>query len=334
MKKNDTIQLVGGARLATGGLHLGHWFGNIVPRLDFPEDTEYWFVVKDTEPLIWDDPKAKQNALLDICSDVLSVPFSSSLRITTASAIISCCYNLYCHVLDHVTFNGLISAHFNKKAFRGNDDSPSLKNFLFPIDEAVVLLALQANYLVSNDDNQRMICFSRDLTRRINRTSPSLNFPIPELHHNKQAGRLLGFDYRRMCKAHNNTIGLTQDIDTLRASVRKVISMRTFFTKYPDELEKYKNSAHKYFFPDHYLPFIYLRHLANHMLQPADLTLLSIPENQVKLEDLLLNKLDLLISPFRRRKTELLQSPDIIYARLAEDAVRAREIIFTSEQAF
>lgn len=321
------IRIVGGARLATGGIHLGHYVGNFLSMLDFDSPKQYIFVIKDTEPVLWPSNEVKGNTLLDMISDVLSLPFSDSILVTTSSRILSSCYSINSIILDIVSFNALVTAHFKKKDLRDQAAVTSVKNFLFPIDEATTLLALRAGYFASNDDNLRIVRFSRDIARKFNAVVHTEFFPLPELKHHKLVPRLAGADYRRMCKAHKNTIRISEDPQVLYERIRQLISWKTYFSINSVALEAYRVDGSKFIFPQDYLPFLYWRIFSDSELTPEDMALYSKVENREKLCQELFERMDDRLQSIRVKKAHLLERQSTVWKRLEEDSEVVRQNI-------
>ncbi len=318
------MRLTGGARLAGGGLHLGHLVGALLPMLDFSGSYEYTFVIKDTEPLSW-KMKAESNAtkpgvLFDMLTDVLSLPFSERIRITTTSRILRHCFHLYSLLLDLVTFNTLVTTHFKKVEFRERALPVSVKNFLFPVDEVAILFALRTDYLVSNDDNLRVVRFARDIGRRLQRYEFGNQITLPELRHHRRTPRLLGFDYRRMCKAHQNTIGVSASSSLLAKQAAQLTSWKYFFSEYVDVLSAYQRDACNFSFPQQYLPFVYVDILTGKPVSEEAVAEYSQIQGREKLAAMLYSTLEELIGPIRERKSQLYADPGEVWERLDRDS--------------
>lgn len=318
-REEKTLCLVGGARLSPGGLHLGHLVGSFLPLLDFADPTEYFFVIKDTEPLVRHDPAVRQQLLIDTVADSLSVPFSDRIMVTTASDILLNSYYLYSHILDVVSYNSLVTAHFRKQQLREQQSQESIKNFLFPIDEAAVLLGLRADYFLSNDDNIRLVRFARDIVRKSKRRGVEAISNLPELRHHSKLSRLLGPGYDRMCKANKNTIRTTEPVAELRQKVHTLTSWKQYFERNADALADFKDSPSRFVFGENYLPFVYLNLFGPEQIDDDKKRYFSDISKRVELEELLFKILNELIDPMRQRKLNLITNKTMIYDRLESD---------------
>ena len=321
------FSLVGGARLSNGGIHLGHYVGNLLPIMDFAPPIQYIFVIKDTEPLLWPSNESKKITMFDMVSDLLSLPISDSILITTSSTILRNSYFLQAIILDIVSFNTLITTHFKKNELRNQITSTSLKNFLFPVDEVATLLSLKANYFVSNDDNLRIVRFSRDITRKINSLVSTDYFPLPQLRHHRLFPRLIGRNYVRMCKANNNTIRISDSSEMLFEKILQLASWKAYFSQHPLALEKYKESKSNFVFYEDYLPFTYWRIFGDDGLSSEDMLFYSKMENREKLCKDLFEIINSKLHIVRKNKKNLMNNQFLVWDRLEHDSDIVKQTI-------
>lgn len=321
------IRMLGGARLAKDGIHLGHYVGNFLPIFDFDSPKQYVFVIKDTEPIIWPSNELKKNTFLDMISDVLSLPFSDSILVTTSSVVLRNSYLLQAVVQDIVSFNTLITTHFKKHELRNQVTSTSLKNFLFPVDEAVTLLALKSNYFISNDDNLRMVRFGRDIARKINGLIKIDFFPLPQLKHHNLVPRLIGRNYKRMCKANNNTIRISDEPKILYEKIVQLASWKAYFSQNQIALNEYNLDKSNFVFREDYLPFIYWRIFSNNELKVEDMAFYSKMENRDKLCKDLFEIIDNKLQSIRLDKVRLMNNQSVLWNRVKRDSEIVQQII-------
>lgn len=321
------IKLLAGARLSPGGLHMGHYIGNFLPYHDFEGSKEYCFVIKDTEPILWASKKEKEKVLVGMASDVLSLPFSNSIKVTTTSRIHPHAYDLNSLLLDEISYSTLISTHFKKNDFRSGKTTQSVKNFLFPIDEVLTLLSLNTDFFVSNDDNKRIELFCRDVAKKLNKKLQMDAFKIVSLKSNKNVSRLLGCDYKRMCKANSNIIGFNEPENDLLSKLRTITSRRYFFNAYPEELEKSQEQVENYALPPHYLPFVLLSIFLDAQISEEERRIYSEANSRDLLVEHLFNAVNSHFKITRDKKAELLLDPNGIIRRIENDSLELGETI-------
>jgi tryptophanyl-tRNA synthetase len=324
---SDIVRLVSSIRLSSGGIHLGHYVGNLLPSQDFTLPKQYIFVIKDTEPVIWEKKEKKWEVLLDMVTDILAIPFADSILLTTSSSILSNSYLLYSVIQDIVTFNRLTNIHFKKDGFRKNEASNSIKNFLYPVDEAATLLALKPNYILANDDNLRSVRFISDIAKKINRLFDVELMPMPRIYHHKYISRLIGYDYRRMCKAHNNTIRVSDEPNVLMKKITQITSRNNYFAKNQKALEAFTLDEINFVFPDDYLPFVFWRVFSSYELSQQEKAYYSKVVNKSILNQKLYDLLDKQLEPIRKKKTFLYNNQSIVLDRLEHDAFEISKIV-------
>lgn len=341
MSDTNPARYISGVRLSPGGLHLGHLFGNVSPAETLPSNTEVIFCVKDTEPLISSLSDSGRGDLCAIVRDVLACLNNRKILITTASRLWAACPKLYSAFLDEVTVNGLIANHFKRELIRSEmktmesplpeSNSPKLKYLLFPFDEAMTLVSLRASGLLSNDDNVRFVKFAKRLAERGNSRAGANIFPMPELVHNRNAGRLLGVGYDRMCKALDNHLPLSSTAADVSRFVDKLSSMHAYFDKNPEELAKYDKQKDEYVFVPNYLPLAYLDYFGKEVARATGgLTVRDLKDFLESLKKVLWE----LLKEIQSKVSEMGVSDELAFARIENDSKMVARVASETENLF
>jgi tryptophanyl-tRNA synthetase len=250
-----------------------------------------------------------------MCAEIYASEAGDRIKILRASRVLEKIPEFQNVLNDSTNFSHVQTAHFKKTALREGGAGTSIRNFLFPLDEAAVLLSLSPHFFVSNDDNERIIRFVRDVARRVSKRYHH-EIELPDIYTNSRAGRLLGLDYHRMCKGNDNVIYLDDHLETLLAKCRKAASVRTLFNAFPDEMVKHKNDPQNYIYPEQYLPFYYLSYICDEDLDVSARMMYSIPEKRDELVVLLALAILEKTMAFRDRKRTLLLDEAAIQKRL------------------
>jgi len=256
---------VGGVRLGERGLHLGHYAGTFAAAAAHREERTLYYVIKDTEPLHWEDSTRKRAWIEVIAREAAAIaPDAVEVRCVLSSVLIPAAWAIAGAIYDHVNYSALVTAHFAKKAIRTGHYRGSVRNFLFPLDEAIILTFLRADSFYSNCDNERIIFFTREVQRALQQKCSALgDLPLTNLRHFPGLGYLPGADHRRMHTAAHNTLPVLSDDAEIGRFCRSAFSLSRFFDEFPDELERFKKGAGSgnYIPDDRFAPFALVRFL-------------------------------------------------------------------------
>lgn len=285
--------VVSGARVAKGGLHLGHFLGCFQPLIQKVKNVEnYIFVLND-------NPMQKNDFLIEMLLDLYSIKNAFNLKeihIVLESQLLDWCSSFY-NFLTQVTTLQTLTTTIPKDE---NNTIPlqSVWDFLFPIKQALFSFIFDAEYYFLNDDNLRFIKFASRLGRKVNNCSER-KIVIPQLITGR-IPRLLGYDYRKMSKSNENAIFISDQGDVLKAKVYKLFDRSKLFAV--DNNEKIKcESSNPYIYPDHFLPFVYLRAFSDIPTNEIERLKSSLLRNELR--DLLTNTLTELLSNIQNHRT-------------------------------
>lgn len=234
MKK---LLITSGARLSNKGLHLGHYLGCFTPLNNITEDYEFYFVINDVSNLKL-KTEDKEDSLVNMVGDILSIETPKNIRIFLQSDILKHQSDFYNNLQKITTFNQLIATHPHKKEIKTGTSQLTVLDYLFPLRDAVVYLSLETDFVLMNDDNARIIDFTRRIAQKINNLVNSSNGELLLKTPFLKTGfipRLLGSDYKKMCNGNNNAIYLTESPKNLKIKVEKL-----FNTKYLNTFLKEK----------------------------------------------------------------------------------------------
>jgi len=225
MKK---LILASGVRLSNKGLHLGHYLGCFTPLSNFTEDYDFYFIINDVSNLEL-NTKDKEDTLINMVEDILSIETPKNIRIFLQSDILKHQSDFYSKIQKITSFNQLIAANPHNKIIKTGKSQLSVLDYLFPIRDTVVYLSLETDIVLMNDDNSRIIDFSRRVSQKINNLmNMGNNHPKLKQPYLKTGfiPRLLGFDYRKMCNRNNNAIYLTESPEILKNKINKTVNTK------------------------------------------------------------------------------------------------------------
>lgn len=253
------MNVVSGARISSGGLHLGHFLGCIQPLLRNQSSIDnYVFVLNVCNGFI---DKAE---LLNMLSDLYAIKANYDLKnmhVLVDEPFLQQYSNLFSFLQTTTTLNELLHIY-------PQSQHDSIDDFLFPLKQAMTYYIFDAEKAFLNNDNIRFVEFASRLAKKVNKCS-KLELSCPKL----ETGfipRLHGYNYKKMCKHNNNSIYFSDSIIDIEKKIYKLFDMKQLFKKYPDELSNFNNNK-PYMLPDYYLPFEFLEAFSLKPLKDIDL---------------------------------------------------------------
>lgn len=244
--------VVSGARISSGGLHLGHFLGCIQPLITSKEKIEnYIFVLNSCDKIL------NKNTLVEMLLDLYAI--RNRYGLSNFHVIIDEEYLTEYDDLLKLLRNEVSLKELLKVYPRISDCSyidATVEDFLFPLKQAMSYYIFDADTVFLNNDNLRFVEFSAKIAKKINKSEKANILCCPKLITGKEP-RLLGYNYLKMCKKNNNSIFLSDDVNVLKKKIYKLFDMAQLFEKYPDELVNFKENI-PYMLPKSFLPFQYI----------------------------------------------------------------------------
>jgi tryptophanyl-tRNA synthetase len=210
----------------TGKLHLGHYLGSLINRVEAQETHECFFVIADLHTLTTQPEKHHitqiGHIIREMVLDYLAVgidPQKSTIFVQSAIP----------EVYELNTLLGMLSSVPRLEripSLKEMAEAANLKVIPFgllgyPVLMAADILLPRAHLVPVGTDNQANVEFAREIARRFNHMYGE-TFPIPE---SQLEGTLVGTDGQaKMSKSLDNAIFLCDDAPTVE---RKVMSMYT-----------------------------------------------------------------------------------------------------------
>lgn len=214
----------------TGKLHIGHYVGSLVTRLQLQEKYENNLVfVADMQALTdnFDDPLKVRTNTLEVCLDWLAVglkPERNTFFIQSLVPELTELTVLYMNLvsLGRLERNPTVKTEMKQKGF-GENGNPIPVGFLcYPISQAADITAFKANLIPTGEDQNPMIEQTNEIVRRFNNTyNCDVLVECRTLLSHTQ--RLPGIDGNaKMGKSMNNAIYLGEEADSLKEKVNRM----------------------------------------------------------------------------------------------------------------
>ncbi len=329
--EKDKIILTGDR--PTGRLHVGHYIGSLLRRVELQDSGEYkktFIMIADAQALtdnIENPEKVRQN-IIEVALDYISCgldPEKSTLLIQ--SQIPELC-ELTFYYMDLVTVarlqrNPTVKSEIQMRNF---ESSIPVGFFTYPVSQAADITAFKATTVPVGDDQLPMIEQTREIVHKFNTVyAPVLVEPAALLQENEARRRLPGTDGKaKMSKSLGNCIYLADTADEVRT---KIMSMYTdplhLQVSDPGHLEG--NTVFTYLDA-----FCRQEHFGRYLSDYANLDELKAHYQRgglgdVKVKRFLINIMQEILEPVRKRRKELEKDIPAIYEILKKGSEEARE---------
>ena len=216
----------------TGKLHIGHYIGSLVNRVNLQNTGLYnsYIMIADQQALTDNarNPEKIRNSLIEVALDYLSVgidPTKSTIFIQSQIPELS---ELTMHYLNLVTVSRLernptVKSELKEKNFNMSIPAGFL---IYPVSQAAGITAFKADIVPVGEDQLPMIEQTREIVRSFNSIYKENVLVEPKAILPKGGfGRLPGIDGKaKMSKSLNNAIYLSDEPDVIK---KKIMSMYT-----------------------------------------------------------------------------------------------------------
>ena len=305
----------------TGTPHLGNFVGSIRPSVEAslrPGVQSFYFLADYHALIKCEDPARIQRSTLEIAASWLAAGLNPEhvtfYRQSDIPEIAELNWLLSC-----VTGKGLLNrAHAykasqdkNLAAGREADDGVTAGLFMYPVLMGADILMFKANKVPVGRDQIQHIEMARDMAASFNHLYGE-HFTLPEAAIDEHVATLPGLDGRKMSKSYNNTIPLFSS----RAQLQKLIGSLLTDSRAPGEPKEVEGSA----LFQIYQAFATEQETAALRQQYAD----GIAWGDAK--QLLLERVDQVITPMRAQYEALISHPERIEQTLLAGAERARTL--------
>ena len=212
----------------TGPLHLGHYVGSLLNRIDLQEKYKQYVMIADVQALTdnADNPKKVHDNVIEVMLDYLSVGIDPSKTTIFIQSMIPEIAELTVLYLNLVTVSRLkrnptVKTEMQQK---GYGDSVPAGFLMYPVSQAADITVVKGTLVPVGEDQLPMIEQTNEIVRSFNRMYKGDVFSEVKAIVSK-VGRLQGLDGNaKMSKSLNNAIYLSDEIDVLK---KKVMSMYT-----------------------------------------------------------------------------------------------------------
>lgn len=210
----------------TGPLHLGHFVGSLLSRIELQERAKQFVMIADVQALTdnYDQPERVSRNILEVAIDYLAVGIDPAKTTIFIQSMIPELAELTQFYLNLVTVNRLKHNPTVKLEIRQKEFGEAVPaGFLvYPVSQAADITFVRANLVPVGEDQLPMIEQTNEIVRKFNRLYSTDALVEAEAMLPK-CPRLSGIDGKaKMSKSLNNGIYLKDDEDTLFKKIKKM----------------------------------------------------------------------------------------------------------------
>jgi len=234
----------------SGQLHLGNYFGSMLPNLQFSKEAkDSLFFIVDLHALTSvQDAKVLRQSRMDCIMDYLAAGFDPDKSIVFMQSDVPEHTELS-WILSTVTPMGLLerAVSYKEKVEKGIPASVGL--FTYPVLMAADILLYQADKVPVGKDQKQHVEMTRDIAIKFNNTFGE-TFTVPEPVIREEVAVVPGTDGQKMSKSYGNTIPLFGDEKVIKKAIMGIVTDSTGADdpKDPDSCVMYQ--IHKLFLDD------------------------------------------------------------------------------------
>lgn len=304
----------------TGPLHLGHYVGSLLNRVELQHDNRQFVMVADLQALTdnAEEPERIRANVLEVALDYLAVGLDPNLSTLFVQSGVPELAELTVYYMDLVTLERVGRNPTVKQEIqqRGLGERVTAGFFMYPVSQAADITAFRASLVPVGDDQLPMIELTNEIVRRFNRiyggqALVECRALVPEV------GRLPGVDGQaKMSKSLGNAIYLKDPEDEVWRKVRDM---------YTDPLHVHASD------PGHVEGNVVFTYLDAFAPDREEVERMKEHYRRGGLGDMQVKRylnevLQALLTPIRARRREWAEDPTAVMRLLREGTEKARSV--------
>ena len=212
----------------SGALHLGNYFGAMLPAIELQEQGETFYFIADYHSMTTlTDPVRRREFTRDVALDFLACGLDPGRCIFWRQSDVPAVTEL-AWLLSTVTPMGLLGrahSYKDKMASLADGDLEKVNHglFAYPVLMAADILLYDSNVVPVGRDQKQHLEMTRDIAAKFNTLYGGV-FVIPEPRIRESVAVVPGIDGRKMSKSYGNTIEIFTDEKSLK---KKVMAIKT-----------------------------------------------------------------------------------------------------------
>lgn len=303
----------------TGPLHIGHYFGSLIKRIELQHSCETYIMIADAQAITdnYKDINKVRTNIQEVVCDYLAVGIDPSKSHIFIQSLLPELPELTMYFLNLVTIqkighNPTVKAEVKTRGF---SEGVPAGFYLYPIFQVSDITAFKADLVPVGVDQMPMLELTREVVRKFNELYKTEALVTPEGIFPKDEKTILGLDGQKMSKSLNNAIFLKDEEAEVIAKIKKMKS------------DPNRKSLADPGDPDKAIAFSYLELFDPDPKNVEDLKRRyregGMPDKIVK--DHLTEVMLAFLNPIREKRREFAQDKELIKDILSSGTQKARE---------
>ncbi len=209
----------------SGRLHLGNYFGSMLPNLRLANDAEesFFFIVDLHALTTVQDAKAFRTMCRDALLDYLAIGFDPEKTVLFFQSHVPAHSELF-WILSTVTPMGLLerAVSYKEKVEKGIKASAGLFNY--PVLMAADILLYQADTVPVGKDQKQHVEMTRDIAAKFHAAFDCDVFTMPEPMIAQDVAVVPGIDGQKMSKSYGNVIPLFGPEKEIKKAIMGIVT--------------------------------------------------------------------------------------------------------------
>jgi tryptophanyl-tRNA synthetase len=202
----------------SGALHLGNYFGMMLPAIDLQTRGEAFYFIADYHALTsLHDAEALRKNSLDVALDFLACGLDPKKAVIFRQSDVPEVTEL-AWLLSVVTPMSLLEKCHSYKDKTAKGIAPSHGLFAYPVLMAADILIYQSDLVPVGKDQKQHVEVTRDIAIKFNNTFGEI-FKMPEPEIREAVASVPGTDGQKMSKSYGNTIEIFGDEKALKKKI-------------------------------------------------------------------------------------------------------------------
>ena len=207
----------------SGTLHLGNYFGAMLPNLEFQKLGESYLFIADYHALTTSPtPEDLRQRVFDVALDFLACGLDVDHTVFFRQSDVPEVTELM-WILNTITTVGFLERAHSYKDKIAKGFMPNAGLFTYPVLMAADILLYQSDLVPVGKDQKQHLEITRDLAIRFNERYGEV-FTIPDGHIAENVAVIPGLDGQKMSKSYNNTIPLFGAPKAIRKLVMSIVT--------------------------------------------------------------------------------------------------------------
>ncbi|HEX9817463.1 MAG TPA: tryptophan--tRNA ligase, partial [Patescibacteria group bacterium] len=216
-------RILSGIAPSGGTLHIGNYFGAVLPQIKLQDTHQTYYFVADLHALttVHDRDQLEKN-IIGVVLDYLALGLDPTKCVFFRQSQVPAHSQLAVVLTNYVSYGQMQRMHAFKDKLQ-KDASVEMINmglFNYPILMAADILLYKPFGVPVGEDQRQHVELTRDIAESFNKAYGQEVFPLPEPLIAKTVGRIIGTDgERKMSKSLGNIIGIFEDEAVIKKQI-------------------------------------------------------------------------------------------------------------------